>query len=262
MATPTKNRFKRLGQTAAFFGAFFIFAVAGSLVSVACFMPSLFFRGPRARLFGQRLIHGLFRLFGKYAFATGLAELDSGGMAALRGEKGLIVAANHPCLLDAVLMVYEMPHAVCLMKGSLAHNIIFSGTARLAGYIHNESRLGLVKKCRQRLQEGSNLLVFPEGTRTVGNQLWPFKMGFALAATLSGSPVQTVFIEADSDCLSKGRPLFKQPDFPLRYSLSLGRRFHPEPGEDAKDFGARVENYFRESLSRSAEKPTAAIQSK
>jgi 1-acyl-sn-glycerol-3-phosphate acyltransferase len=143
-----------------------------------------------------------------------------------------------------------LPPTVCLMKGSLARNVIFSGTARLAGYIHNKSGLGLVKKCGERLKEGANLLVFPEGTRTAGGELLPFKMGFALVAVLTRSPVQTIIITAESGCLGKGRPLFKQPVFPVRYALRLGRRFQPEPCGDAKTFGDEVENYFRKTLSQ------------
>ena len=133
MATQTKNWFKGVLQTVAFFGAYFIFAAVGSLASVACVVPAVLLRGVRARLFGQKLIHALFRFFAGYLRASGLVELDAGELSALREGGGLIVAANHPCLLDAVLMVSQMPRAVCLMKGSLARNIIFSGTARLAG---------------------------------------------------------------------------------------------------------------------------------
>jgi 1-acyl-sn-glycerol-3-phosphate acyltransferase len=228
----------------------FIFAALGSLASVACVVPAALFRGARARFFGQKLIHGLFVFYVGYLRAFGLIELDVGEMSELRECAGLIVVANHPCLLDAVLMVSQMPRAVCLMKGSLARNIIFFGTARLAGYIHNKSGLGLVKKCEARLKEGANLLVFPEGTRTVGGKLLSFKMGFALAAVSTRLPIQTIIITAESDYLGKGWPLFKKPFFPLRYSLRLGRRFQPEPGESAKHFGGTVENYFRETLSQ------------
>jgi 1-acyl-sn-glycerol-3-phosphate acyltransferase len=262
MATQIKNWFKGILHTVAFFGALFIFAVTGSLVSMMCALPSFLFRGARVRFFGQKFIHSLFVFFMGYVRAFGLVELDARELSGLREGGGLIVAANHPCLLDAVLMVSQMPRAVCLMKGSLARNIIFSGTARLAGYVHNESGLGLVKKCGERLKERTNLLVFPEGTRTVSGKLLPFKMGFALVAVSTGSPVQTVLITAESSYLGKGRPLFKRPSFPLRYALRLGRRFQPEPGQDAKQFGGMVENYFREKLSPSGEKNLSAAQIK
>jgi 1-acyl-sn-glycerol-3-phosphate acyltransferase len=262
MTTHTKNWFKGVLQTAAFYGAYLMFAVVGSLVSVICMVPAVLFRGARARGFGQKLIHKLFRFFVGYMRAFGLVELDTSELSGLREFGGLIVAANHPCLLDVVLMVSQMPQTVCLMKGSLARNIVLSGTARLAGYVHNKSGLGLVKKCEERLQEGASLLVFPEGTRTLGGRLLPFKMGFALVAVLTRSPVQTVFITTDTNFLGKGRPLFKRPAFPLHYSLRLGQRFQPAPGEDAKTFGGRVENYFRERLLPSEENSLTAIQNK
>ena len=258
MATHTKNWLKDVWQTGAFFGMYLLFAGVGSLASVICVAPAVLFRGVRARFFGQRLIHALFGIFVGYSRAFGLIELDAGELSGLRESNGLIVAANHPCLLDAVLMVSQMPRAVCLMKGSLARNIVLSGTARLAGYIQNQSGLGLVKKCEERLKEGANLLVFPEGTRTVGGKLLPFKMGFALVAVLTRSPVQTVIITTESNYLGKGWPFFKKPAFPLRFSLRLGRRFQPEPGEDAKHFGGMVENYFEENLAQSGEMNSSA----
>jgi 1-acyl-sn-glycerol-3-phosphate acyltransferase len=262
MTTQAKNWFKSALQSAAFFGAYIIFAALGSLVSVACVVPAVLFRGVRSRFFGQKLIHALFVFFVGYLRAFGLVELDARELSKLRDSGGLIVVANHPCLLDAVLIVSQLPRVVCLMKRSLARNIVLSGTSRLAGYVHNESGLGLVKKCEERLKKGANLLVFPEGTRTVGGKLLPFKMGFALVAVLTRSPVQTIIITAESNYLGKGRPLFKKPAFPLRYSLRLGQRFQPGPGSDAKNFGSAVENYFRERLSPSGEKNSKATQRK
>ena len=260
MAIHKNNWVKSVLETWAFFFAYFMFAVVGILVSLVCLIPAVLFRGVKARLFGQEIIHNLFRFFMGYLRRFGLVELDTTGMSAFHGSNGLIFVANHPCLLDAVMLVAQLPRGVCLMKGSLARNLIFSGTARLAGYIHNKSSLGLVKKCEERLKEGTNLLVFPEGTRTVGGKLLPFKMGFALVAVSTGAPVQTVIITANSNCLGKGEPLFKKTAFPLRYSLRPGERFVPQQGEDAKRFGGRVENYFRERLMKPAVEDLSATQ--
>ena len=177
MATQIKIRFKNVLQTVAFGGAFFIFAVVGSLTSMACMVPAVLFRGWRARCFGQKLIHALFVFFVGYLRAFGLLELGADGLSELRNANGLIVVANHPSLLDAVLLAAQMPQAVCLMKGNLARNIVLSGTARLAGYIHNKSGLGLVKKCEERLKEGSNLLVFPKAREPWGANCCPSRWG-------------------------------------------------------------------------------------
>jgi 1-acyl-sn-glycerol-3-phosphate acyltransferase len=262
MATQTTNWFRGVLQSVAFCGAFLMFAAVGSLASVVCIVPAVLFRGGRARCFGQKLIRALFRFFVGYVRAFGLIELDAGELPELRQCDGLIVVANHPGLLDAVLLVSQLPQVVCLMKGSLARNIVFSGTARLAGYIHNQSGLGLVKKCHERLNDGANLLVFPEGTRSVDGKLLPFKIGFALVAVLTRSPVQTIFITAGGNYLGKGWPLFKKPAFPVRFSLRLGKRFQPEPGADAKAFGRTVEKYFWERQSSSAEPISRATERK
>ncbi|HEY1490566.1 MAG TPA: hypothetical protein VGF90_05955, partial [Verrucomicrobiae bacterium] len=91
MTTLTKYGFKGVFQTVAFFGAYLMFAMVGSLVSVICMVLAVVFRGVRARWFGQKLIHKLFRFFVGYWRAFGLVELDAGELSNLRQSGGLIV---------------------------------------------------------------------------------------------------------------------------------------------------------------------------
>jgi len=239
-------------QTTAFFGAYLFFGVVGSVFSLACLLPSIAFRGVRTRRFGQKLIHSLFAFLVGYLRSCRLLKLEADELATMRNRRGMIFVANHPCLLDAVFIVSQLPEIVCLMKGSLVRNIVLCGTAHLAGYVHNESGLGLVKKCDGLLQHGDNLLIFPEGTRSVHGQLQPFKLGFALIACQAQTPVQTILITADTNYLGKGWPFFRSPPFPARYTLRLGQQFIPAADIDAKIFGGMVENYFRERLSNPA----------
>ncbi len=248
---PTKTPWlKSASQTLAFFGAYLIFATVGSAASVACLVPSAVFRRAKAHRIGQRLIHGLFAFFVGYLRRSGLVKLDAVELSPVKDCRGWIFVANHPCLLDAVFIVSELRQVVCLMKGSLVHNIVLCGTANLAGYVNSDSGLGLIRTCQERLRHGSNLLVFPEGTRSIGGELNRFKMGFALVACLAQAPVQTILITADSNYLGKGWPFFRRPPFPTRYSLRLGKRFDPSPGMDARNFGCQVEGYFRSVLTQ------------
>ena len=246
----------------AFYGAYLLFAGLGSLVSIACLVPSLLFRGVRVRAFGQGLIQRLFAFFIRYVRACGLVDVDATALAPLCDVRGTIVVANHPSLIDAVVVVSRLPRAFCLMKGSLSRSIVLAGTSRLAGYVDNQTGLGLVKLCAQRLKEGGNLVIFPEGTRTVGKELHPFKMGFALIAVQTGSPVQTVHITVDGPFLGKHWPLLKMPDRRVRFLLEPGKRFEPAPGMDVKTFGGLVEDYFRKSLSPVAAMPAALLLKK
>jgi 1-acyl-sn-glycerol-3-phosphate acyltransferase len=114
----------------------------------------------------------------------------------------------------------------------------------------------MIRSAATALHDGSQLLVFPEGTRTRQKADYQFKSGFALIAKTAGVPVQTVFIETNSLFLSKGWPLFRKPAFPLIYRVRLGRRF--EVQGDVKAAVAEFECYFRESL---AAAPAVRVES-
>jgi 1-acyl-sn-glycerol-3-phosphate acyltransferase len=104
----------------------------------------------------------------------------------------------------------------------------------------------MVKLAVEEIRAGSQLLVFPEGTRTVAGPVNPFKGGFALIAKHAGVPVQTVFIETNSRYLGKGWPVHRMPRLPLYYRVRLGPRFTVD--RDVKAFNAELEGFFREQL--------------
>ncbi len=239
---------KQACQTLAFWGGYLIFGGLGSAISIVCLPLAAVFRGERARRFGQRFISRLFAFFVWYLRTTGLLELEASDLFRLRNSRGLVIVANHPSLLDVVFIVSQLPHVCCLMKASLVRNVVLCGTAKLAGYVDNSSAAGLVRTCEDRLLSGGNLLIFPEGTRTHGRELGPFKMGFALMAQRTQAPVQTLLIKINSNFLGKGWPFFKQPPFPIRCSIRLGERFVPGDDLDAKHFGRRIEEYFAGAL--------------
>jgi 1-acyl-sn-glycerol-3-phosphate acyltransferase len=116
----------------------------------------------------------------------------------------------------------------------------------MAGYVRNDSTAMLMRESTVALREGAQLLIFPEGTRTVQQPVNEFKGGFALVAKKARVPVQTVFIEASSPFLGKHWSFFDKPEFPLRYTARLGKRF--EVDTDAKTFAADLEKYYREQM--------------
>ena len=50
-------------------------------------------------------------------------RVDSTALEKIRVDGPLIIIANHPSLLDAVVLLARLPRAVCVMKGSLKRNI-------------------------------------------------------------------------------------------------------------------------------------------
>lgn len=189
---------------------------------------------------------GIFRPYIAFIKASGLVQCDLSALDALAGSKSVIVAPNHPSLIDVVLIGSRLTNIVCIMKANIQDNILFGGGARLAGYIRNDSTGNMVRTSVAELKNGSQLLIFPEGTRTVKQPVNEFKSAFALIARKSGVPVQTVFIESNTPFLGKGWPLLKKPQFPLIYKVTLGKQF--EVTGDTKTFVDDLEKYYREQL--------------
>ena len=100
---------------------------------------------PRAtgRRMGRAVIAAGYRVFWALARLAGMVRLHADALDTLRNEPGLIVAANHPSMLDAMLLVARLPRSACIMKASLMRNPFLAPGARLARYIRNDSPRGL-----------------------------------------------------------------------------------------------------------------------
>lgn len=190
---------------------------------------------PRARglVVGRAGIAYGYRLFWCLASLTGMIRLHAKALDVLRDEPGgLIVVANHPSLLDALMLVARLPRGVCIMKASLMRNVFLGAGARLARYIRNDSPRSMIRLAVADLQHGSQLVLFPEGTRTTQAPLNRFRPGVTLIAKLADVPIQTVFIDTDSPYLGKGWPIWKLPPLPIVFSVRLGERFAPSSDPD------------------------------
>jgi len=187
-----------------------------------------------------------YRMFWAVARASGLLHMDADALKPLAQERGLVIVANHPSLLDALMLVAVLPRSACVMKGSLMSNPLLGPGARLARYIRNNSPHQLMHLAIGDLKAGGQLVMFPEGTRTTRAPLNPFQGGFALIARRAGVPVQTVFIDTDSPYLGKGWPLWKLPPVPIVFSVRLGRRF--ESGPNVGAMVQEIERYMASSV--------------
>lgn len=209
------------------------------------------------RALGHRVGRGVARrFFGFYLAnlrATGYVRIELDGLAPVLDQRGLIVAANHPCLLDALMLLSRLPDGVPLMKATLERSVFWGAPAHLAGYISNRNIMEAVRVARDRIAEGAQLLVFPEGTRTSPWPLGPLRGAVAIIAQRAQAPVQTVIIETNTLFLSKGWPLLRMPPLPLRYRVRLGRRF--EPPADAARFMAELREHFEQELARAELRP-------
>lgn len=198
--------------------------------------------------FGQALIRHLFRFWTICSIRLGVFDISFPEADELSQVRGVILAANHPTVMDAVILLATVPRSVCIMRASLINNPCLGGAARLARFVANDRGPTLIRQGMEKIHNRENLLIFPEGTRTVSEAVNPFKQGFALVATKSGAPIHTIFIERDGRYLGKGISFFAASPLPIRYRLHLGKVFHPQLEESAQELTSRMEEYFHDHL--------------
>jgi 1-acyl-sn-glycerol-3-phosphate acyltransferase len=195
---------------------------------------------------GRRTIATSFTVYLWFLRVFCLVRLDCSALDKLQLDHSLIVVANHPSLLDAVILLSRLPRATCVMKATLKDNPLFGPVARFSGYIGNENPMNLIKQACDELADGAHILIFPEGTRTVEFPVNPFGQTAALIALRSSVPVQTLLIHFSTPYLGKNWPLFRKPTLPLRITVQLGQRFEPSGSKEMLTH--TLETYYREHL--------------
>ncbi len=163
----------------------------------------------------QRAMQGTFRLYMEIMRMLGILTYGVEGVGRLR-EPGRLVVANHPTLLDVVLLVSLMPAVDCIVKRGLWRNPFLRWPVSWAGYIPNSDGEELIEGCAATLRRGHSLLVFPEGTRTVPGEPLRMQRGAAHIALAADVEILPVTITCDPPTLFKGNPWYRVP----------ARRFH------------------------------------
>jgi 1-acyl-sn-glycerol-3-phosphate acyltransferase len=193
------------------FAVFGVGALVLTLVVVPC-LRALPGRRGDVTLRTQWLVHHAFRWFEWFMSVLGLIRVSRVGFEGLAGTGPRLVIANHPTLIDVILLGASLPQADYIVKKATLRNPYLRGAVTAAGYIPNDVGEGLVDACVRCLRTGRTLLIFPEGTRSPRGELGRIQRGAAHVALRSGVPLLPVVISCDPPTLMKGQPWYEVPD--------------------------------------------------
>lgn len=172
----------------------------------------------------QNVIKYSFKGFTEMMVKLGIMTYSVEGLEKLQNSRQELVIANHPSLIDVVVLIGMMQQANCVVKQSLWSNPFTKGPVQSAGYILNAGSQQFVEDCVTRLKENNaaSLLIFPEGTRTEkGMTLNEFQRGAANIAIRANVPIRPVIITCTPSTLTKNEKWYHVPSRPFHIEVKV-----------------------------------------
>jgi len=248
------NRLWRWIATGLFFA---LFGIGGLALSLVWFTLLRLVVRQEARL--QQLTHNSircsFRFFLNALRLAGVMDYRIIGAEKFTQDKGCLVVANHPGLLDYVFLASCMPRCDCIVKQALLDNPFVRGVIKAAGYLVNSGSEALLQACEDRLKGGGTLLIFPEGTRSVIGQPISLQRGAANIAVRAGCDVRIVQISCQPPMLTKQGKWYKIPDTKPQFIIRVQGKIAAGQFSDQHDLSPalaarRLTRYLRSELMR------------
>jgi 1-acyl-sn-glycerol-3-phosphate acyltransferase len=240
---------------------FFVFGLGGLVLRVVVFplINLLIWERQLRTLLARNVIRYAFRAFIGLLRVVGILRYEVEGIERLERE-GLLILANHPTLIDTVFLMAFVKRADCIVKSALWRNPFTHGPVRAAGYISNDSGTGLMEDCIKSLEGGSNLIIFPEGTRTPGSGVISLKRGAANIAIRGARNVTPVVIHCSPLMLGKGVKWWHVPTSRSHFRIEVREDIDVQSfiaGAGSETLAARhltdyLQNYFIKERARNA----------
>ncbi|TCM63223.1 1-acyl-sn-glycerol-3-phosphate acyltransferase [Acinetobacter calcoaceticus] len=172
----------------------------------------------------QQVIRYSFNGFTQMLVKLGVMSYEVEGLEQLQNSRQELVIANHPTLIDVVVLIGLMQQANCVVKQDLWSNPFTKGPVQSAGYILNAGSEQFMQDCVQHLQQdqAASLLIFPEGTRTAQGQILnDFQRGAANIALRAHIPIRPILITCTPSTLTKNEKWYQIPSRPFHLHIRV-----------------------------------------
>ncbi len=157
-----------------------------------------------------RLQHRCAQWWARFIFWVSRVRLDVKGLEKLDPDRGYVFMANHLSMFDHWAFLARLPFQFRFAAKASLFKIPFLGWhLRRAGNIpvdrhHPRRTLRDFESISQKVRSGISLVIYPEGGRTWGEALAPFKRGPFLLALSARAPIVPVTIIGAHRRLARG----------------------------------------------------------
>lgn len=238
--------------------SFMLFGLGSILISIVAFpvMAILFPKKERFRKAGHHFISFMFRFFVGFMTLIRAAHLTTPDRKQLKALKSCVVVANHPSLLDVVMLISLLPDADCIVNSYLTGKNILHIIVRKLYIPASNSHEEIMQKSVDAVKNGSCLIIFPEGTRSLASGQNTYKKGAARVALASGCPIVPVYIGGnDKRGLRKHDPMLRyNTRHCYHYDVHVKTPINPEDFRGLPEPAAakRITRAIRDELSDEA----------
>ncbi len=202
----------------------------------------------------QYTIHKGFAFFVWLLKSLGIMSIEYQGLEKLEEEQGVIVIANHPSLIDVVIIIGLIPAADCIVKQALWNNFFIKWIVK-AAYIPNSKAETLFDDCSKALKDGGNLVIFPEGTRSEAGKPLKFQRGIANIAIKTGADIRPIQIHCRPEFLTKRLKWYQIPDKKAHFLIKVDDRMPTtsllkdvKPTMASRKLTQILEDYFKQRV--------------
>lgn len=139
-------------------------------------------------------------------------------------NKPFVLICNHPTFVDMIVVMGSFSQLTCVTKGSWSRHWALGRLLRATNYLPGpgsglpESE-NMLDSMVAHLGAGYPLLVFPEGQRSMKDQLRRFRRGAVEAAVRAKVPIVPLWIALDRPYLTKDVPLTRPPRIAPKYTF-------------------------------------------
>lgn len=183
----------------------------------------------------QRIVAAAFRFFHGYMRVLRLFDARLVGDVPERRPGGVVYVANHATLVDVTAIFSSLPKVCAIAGARHSASPFVARLLSLCGFIPDghdlESRARVLELAKQRLDDGYDVLLFPEGARSPEGDLRRFHRGAFELACRAKVPVVPLVIRCRPSALRKDQRVWQQPDTIARMTIEI------DPPVDPAEFG-------------------------
>lgn len=204
--------------------AFAVFGLAGLCFWIFDWFLDRRYEGRARTLAARRIVEHWFQLFVCFISALNLVRIDVHNAQRLK-EPGRLFVANHPTLIDVVVLLSLIPGAGTMVKAKLLSNPFTRPPIQSARYLPNDIGHDAFDEIQQEFEAGGSFLIFPEGTRTPmdlpAGEYPKIHRGIGALAVMLDRPITPIRITAKPRWLTKEQGWWHLPESPMVLTIEV-----------------------------------------